>query len=68
MRDYGGDISCPMCGHPHHISPRQLQADFEIVFTCGRCGMDVVHENTVAWEIAQHFETIKFGLSRMRIY
>jgi transcription elongation factor Elf1 len=67
MRDYGGDISCPSCGHLHHITPRQLQADLEVTFTCDRCGNEVVHENTVAWEIAEHFKTIKSNLRRLRI-
>ncbi len=67
MRDYGGDISCPTCGQLHHITPRQLQADLEVAFTCGYCGNDVVHENAVAWQIAEHFETIKSNLRRLRI-
>jgi hypothetical protein len=45
-----------------------LQTELEVAFTCGRCGADVVYENPVAWEIAQHFETIRIGLSRMRIF
>jgi transcription elongation factor Elf1 len=67
MRDYGGDIPCPACGHLHHVTPRQLQADLEITFTCSECGHEVVHENAVAWEIAEHFETIKVGLRRLKI-
>jgi transcription elongation factor Elf1 len=67
MRDYGGDISCPMCGQLHHITPRQLQGDLEVAFTCGYCGMEVVHQNEVAWAIARHFETIKYNLTRIRI-
>jgi transcription elongation factor Elf1 len=67
MRDYGGDISCPMCGHLHHITPRQLQADLEVAFTCRRCGTEVVHENQIAWDIAEHFETIKRNLRRIRV-
>jgi predicted RNA-binding Zn-ribbon protein involved in translation (DUF1610 family) len=39
----------------------------EIVFTCSKCGTEVVHENAVAREIADHFETIKNGLRRIRI-
>ena len=67
MKDYGGDISCPMCGHKHHVTPRQLQADLEIAFTCGYCGTEVVHQNEVAWAIAEHFDTIKYNLQRIRI-
>ncbi len=67
MRDYGGDISCPACGALHHITPRQLQWDLEIEFICAYCGADVVHENRIAWAIAEHFETIKYNLSRIRI-
>jgi transcription elongation factor Elf1 len=67
MRDYGGDIACPVCGHNHHVTPRQLQADLEITFTCSNCGTETLHENPVAWEIAEHFETIKYGLRRIRI-
>jgi transcription elongation factor Elf1 len=67
MRDYGGDISCPMCGHLHHITPRQLQADLEVAFTCSHCGTEVVHENRIAWDIAEHFETIKGNLRRIRV-
>jgi transcription elongation factor Elf1 len=67
MRDYGGDIPCPTRGHPHHVTPRQLQADLEITFTCSECGHEVEHENAVAREIAEHFETIKVGLRRLKI-
>ena len=67
MKDYGGDISCPMCGHLHHITPRQLQADLEVAFTCDYCSADVVHENQIAWAIAEHFDTIKYNLTRLRI-
>ena len=67
MKDYGGDISCPTCGQPHHITPRQLQAELEVVFTCDYCGSEVVHANAIAWQIAEHFETIKYNLSRLRI-
>jgi len=67
MKDYGGDISCPMCGHLHHITPRQLQADLEVAFICGYCGTEVVHENQIAWAIAEHFDTIKYNLTRLRI-
>ena len=67
MRDYGGDISCPVCGHLHHITPRQLQADLEVTFTCGYCGAEVVHQNEIAWAIAEHFETIKYNLRRIRV-
>ncbi len=67
MRDYGGDISCPMCGRLHHITPRQLQWDLEVAFTCEWCGTEVVHQNEIAWAIAEHFETIKNNLRRIRI-
>ncbi|HEX4507603.1 MAG TPA: hypothetical protein VH722_17885 [Alphaproteobacteria bacterium] len=56
-----------MCGHLHHITPRQLQAELEVAFTCGYCGTEVVHENQIAWAIAEHFETIKYNLTRLRI-
>ena len=67
MRDYRGGIPCPSSGHLHHVSPRQLQADPQIVFTCSKCGAGVVHENEVAREIAEHFRTIKVNLSRLKI-
>jgi predicted RNA-binding Zn-ribbon protein involved in translation (DUF1610 family) len=67
MRDYGGNIPCPTCGHRHHITPRQLQADLEIAFVCPNCGVSVRHENAVAYAIAEHFETIKLGLRRIKI-
>jgi hypothetical protein len=56
-----------MCGHLHHVTPRQLQGDLEIAFTCGYCGTEVVHQNEIAWQIAEHFETIKYNLRRIRI-
>ena len=67
MRDYGRDIPCPSCGHLHHVTPRQLQVDLQIVFTGSDRGTEVVHENAIAREIAEHFETIKNGLRRLRI-
>jgi hypothetical protein len=65
MRDYGADISCPTCGQEYHLTPRRLQADLEIVFLCQNCGTEVVQDNPVAREIADHFETIKHGLRRI---
>jgi predicted RNA-binding Zn-ribbon protein involved in translation (DUF1610 family) len=67
MRDYGGDIPCPTCGALYHVSPRVLQGDLQIVFTCPSCGTDVVHDNDVAREIAEHFATIRINLSRLKI-
>jgi uncharacterized Zn finger protein len=67
MRDYGGDIPCRACGALHHVTPRVLQADLQIVFTCSNCGAEVVHENDVARGIAEHFQTIRVNLSRLRI-
>ena len=67
MRDYGGDILCPSCGHLHHVSPRRLQADLQIVFSCSHCGTEVVHENVVARELAERFQTIRHNLSRLKI-
>jgi uncharacterized Zn finger protein (UPF0148 family) len=59
MRDYGGDISCPICGRHHHITPRQLQSMVQIVFVCNGCGTEVVHENTVAQDIATKIEDLR---------
>ena len=67
MRDYGGDISCPVCGLDHHISPRQLQADLEITFTCPGCGTEVVHDNKVAQEIAARIEGLRPGFEKLKI-
>jgi hypothetical protein len=67
MRDYGRDIPCPVCGALHHVSPRVLQADLQIVFICSNCSTEVVHENAVAREIAEHFATIRINLSRLKI-
>lgn len=62
MRDYGGNISCPICGHLHYITPRQLQSDLEITYTCSNCGTRAVHANIVVADIAQRFDTIRKGL------
>jgi transcription elongation factor Elf1 len=67
MRDYGGDVPCPTCGHQHHVVPRRLQGDPQLYFVCDNCGNAVLLENPVAQEIAAHFENIRYGLSRLRI-
>jgi DNA-directed RNA polymerase subunit RPC12/RpoP len=67
MRDYGGDISCPTCGHIHHVTPRQLQGDFQIVFICEHCGTEVVHDNKVAQEIAARIEGLRPGFEKLKI-
>lgn len=66
-RDYGADIACPHCGSKVHITPRQLQTELEIIFTCPACGADVVHENDVAREIAIQMETIGRRVARLKI-
>jgi DNA-directed RNA polymerase subunit RPC12/RpoP len=67
MRDYGGEISCPMCGHKHHVTPRQLQTEIQIVFHCANCGTDVTHENSVAREIAAGMNAIRASLEKLNI-
>jgi hypothetical protein len=49
MRDYGGDIPCPECGQKHHISPRQLQGDLQIEFTCARAAQ--TSSQTMTWRV-----------------
>jgi DNA-directed RNA polymerase subunit RPC12/RpoP len=67
MRDYGAKISCPICGHLHYITPKQLQADLEITYTCSNCGTEVMHANAVAAAIAEQFDTIRKGLGKIRV-
>ncbi len=67
MRDYGGDIPCPECGQKHHISPRQLQGDLQIEFTCARCGADVIADNDVAGAIVKKMDLIKRGLGKIKV-
>lgn len=67
MRHYGGNIPCANCGNKHYVEPKQLQAELQIFFICKVCGMEVLHANAIAREIADHFETIRYGLSKLRI-
>jgi len=67
VRDYGTTIPCPKCGQPHYATPRQLQTDLQITFTCPGCGTEVVHENPTAQDIAAGMRAIRNGLGKIRI-
>ena len=67
MKDYGAQIPCPECGGLHHITPRQLQAETQIGFTCIHCGHQVVVDNAVAIKIHHDMVAIRQGLGRIKI-
>jgi hypothetical protein len=67
MRDYGAEIACPKCGQLHYISPRRLQSDLQVVFSCSSCATEVVHENAVAQGIAARMATIRRELSKIKV-
>jgi transcription elongation factor Elf1 len=67
MRDYGAEIACSNCGQHHYISPRKLQSDLQIVFSCERCGTEVVQENAVAQGIAARMATIRKELGKIKV-
>jgi uncharacterized Zn finger protein len=67
MKDYGAQSPCPECGAKHQVTPRQLQAETQIVFTCAACGHVVAYDNQVAIKIHDEMYAIKDGLERIKI-
>jgi hypothetical protein len=67
MKDYGGDIPCPLCGHQHHVTPKQLQCYLQILFVCSNCQTEVLHENAVAQEIADQVASMEWRVPRLKI-
>jgi hypothetical protein len=62
MWDPGANTSCPICGHLHYITPKQLQLGSEITFTCSNCGTEIVHANAVMADIPKREDTIRRDL------
>lgn len=67
MKDYGSDIPCPMCGHEHHITPKELQCYLQIPFVCTHCQADVLHENPIAEEIAYQVASMEWRLPKGKV-
>lgn len=67
MKDYGAQIPCPECGTKHQVTPKQLQIELQLVFTCTHCGLLVTCDNAVAIKIFDEMHAIKEGLSKIKI-